>query len=1365
MTVNEFGDTLVDDTPAQTQTNEFGDAISENQLVNHFNETPEQAGKKVEQNMKTANDENVSLNQAAQINDIQWRKDNPKHWYDFLSRNANKFEQSAYFKQSRIFSSGHIAEAKISPEYQQKVGFYYNAMLEDYKKPYQERNITQEGFSLTGFANPMNLTSWVSRTYGKGDISAWLDAREAFVHNLPWTDSEKWKNLAVDFEKAVIELKGMPAKSAGGVFGLHSILQAPTAAQSRQDWFDYLQSKGFEGTKSYAVGKLYDMLGGVESPYWRRTGGAVVGGGLAAAQGGDLGDIFFGAGQGVVFTPKTGEGVATAPEELTTKPVEAKTPAGVPVTAPKIGAENDYAKFIGVQDNEGMASNDNLYDLKVDIPDHPKGSTVTAQTLREAGIELPGEKSVTEKTEQAEKPKGKSVTSIKNAVVDEERAARGLPAMQPAVRQKWGQAVQKAEEEIDFDPDYQKNLVDTLAEKPRAITDVEGAALDMRKVDLFNERSKADEAGVKAAESGDEATANAMKIRSAAIEDEFAQVDRASKYAGTETARGLAFRRAMMAEDYSVSAMETKKRAANNYKPLTAEQKSEIQQLHKQLEETQAQLEEARQKSEQKRGDVEMKRWLGGRTKTTPTAPRQAYGSSNRMFTKSAYEAARNRLISGNTLRAGIDPQGLIDLMVVGGYHFEALGRKAADFAKWSAAMIKDFGENAKPHLEGVWAKVKEEYTTKLKDERTKIIGKIQELVFNEVAVKDMTNPIQKLAENFIADGITDREELLDAVHNEIVALDPAVTRREVMDAISGYGQMRMLSKDEIKTQLRDFKGQMQQIAKLEDMANKQAPLKTGIERRTPSDTEKELIKMVNEEKAKSNFTATDPERELRSAVDELKARLNTRIKDYEDRLAKGDFAKKEHRTIIPDKDAMRLQYKLDRIKQKFQQGLKKDQLANRTMPMKIRDAFLAWRTAGILSGYTVLEKLSATALITMTATPAEEGVGSVLKLIAPKLMERAPRRGAGFQLRIEAKSLSEAVSKLGQDAADAMMKGETDYGLVYGNKEAVPPEAARFFGHVHMALKTAPRRAEFTRSYAKRAEWYARQGMDITEPINEMRIGMEALVDANAEIFLQDNFIVSAYKAGIRTLERPSKTTGKPTAAGMAVSTAIRTELPIVKIPTNLVGRIIEGATGLEVGTTKAVMAYIKGVQKLPPEQADIIARQIERGVIGTAMIATGMLLYKSLGGFYQPGEKRKKGEPAEHEIEVGDTILPKAFSHHPYVELMQVGATFMRVLDSRVKGKPAGWDIAAVKTTVSLLEAIPFVRTSSDLETLRRDPEKFFREQAEGIAVPQLAQQIAKGMDTDAQGRPIKRQTDTLGQQIESGIPVLREGLKKQR
>jgi hypothetical protein len=1027
---DEFGGTIVEDGIAQKD--EFGGTILSDQSTPRLNETPAQAGQRVQQDMKTAVDENVSLKQAQQFSAIQWRKDNPKHWYDFLSRNADKFEKTEYGKTlsgGGVFSPEYIADSKIDPEYQKKVAFYHNAMLEDYKKPYKDRTITQEGFSLTGFTNPMNLTSWVSRTYGKGDISAWLDARESFVQSLPWTNSDKWKNLAVDFEKAIIELKGMPAKSAGGVFGLHSILQAPTATQSRQDWFDFLQSKGYEGTKSYAIGKLYDMLGGVENPYWRRSAGAAVGGATAAPSG-DLGTILLGIGQGTVFTPYSGKGIATTPEKTPTSPVEAKTPE----TRTMGGEKSSYEYLMSKEEQEER------------IPE-----TAKEPTLYEKSMEAEREKA---------KPKPTSPTSIKNVVVDKERAARGLQPMQPAISQKWGEAVNKAQEEIDFDPDYQKNLVNELAERPRAITDVEGAALDMHKVELYNERSKVDAAGIEAAESGNDAKANAMKIRSAAIEEQLATVDKASKYAGTETARGLAFRKTMMTEDYSVSAMESKKRAANGYKPLTPEQKAEIQKLHKQIEDLQAKLE-------------------------------------------------------------------------------------------------------GKPR----------------------------------------------------------------------------------------------------------------------------------------------------------------------------------------------------------GKETMATQHKLELAKQKFRQGLKKDQLSNRSWLMKIRDAFLAWRTAGILSGYTVLEKLSATALTTMVTTPTEEAVGSVLKTVAPKLMERAPSRGAGFHLNVEVKALSEAISKVGSDAADIMTKGETDFGLVYGDKEAIPPEAAKFFGHIHMALKTVPRRAEFTRRYAYRAEWYAKQGMDITEPANEMRIGMEALAEANGEIFLQDNFIVDAYKAGLKSLERPSKVTGKPKAAGIAVSTLIKTELPIVKIPTNLVGRIIEGATGLEVGGTKAVMAYIKGIENLPPEQANIIVRQIERGVVGTAMIATGMLLHKSLGGFYQQGEKRKKNEPAPHEIKIGDTTLPQAISHHPYIELMQVGATFMEVLDSRIKGKPVGWGIATVRTITGLLDALPFVRTSKDLESLRRDPEKFFRETAENILVPQLSQQIAKATDTDVQGKPVKRQSDTIGEQLESGVPVLRKDLRKEK
>ncbi|MCH7745024.1 MAG: hypothetical protein IIC84_03020, partial [Chloroflexi bacterium] len=87
------------------------------------------------------------------------------------------------------------------------------------------------------------------------------------------------------------------------------------------------------------------------------------------------------------------------------------------------------------------------------------------------------------------------------------------------------------------------------------------------------------------------------------------------------------------------------------------------------------------------------------------------------------------------------------------------------------------------------------------------------------------------------------------------------------MDAISGYGQFRQLSKDEISVMLRDMKGQMQQVAKLEDMQAGQAPLKTGIERREASDEERRLIAEVNAAKKKGGFTVTDPASQLRTAM------------------------------------------------------------------------------------------------------------------------------------------------------------------------------------------------------------------------------------------------------------------------------------------------------------------------------------------------------------------------------------------------------------------------------------------------------------------------------------------------------------------
>lgn len=45
--------------------------------------------------------------------------------------------------------------------------------------------------------------------------------------------------------------------------------------------------------------------------------------------------------------------------------------------------------WIGFQDGYGVFPGFDLYNLLVAIPGHPVGSTVTAATLRKAGLEVP----------------------------------------------------------------------------------------------------------------------------------------------------------------------------------------------------------------------------------------------------------------------------------------------------------------------------------------------------------------------------------------------------------------------------------------------------------------------------------------------------------------------------------------------------------------------------------------------------------------------------------------------------------------------------------------------------------------------------------------------------------------------------------------------------------------------------------------------------------------------------------------------------------------------------------------------------------------------------------------------------------------
>lgn len=181
-----------------------------------------------------------------------------------------------------------------------------------------------------------------------------------------------------------------------------------------------------------------------------------------------------------------------------------------------------------------------------------------------------------------------------------------------------------------------------------------------------------------------------------------------------------------------------------------------------------------------------------------------------------------------------------------------------------------------------------------------------------------VTGVVQKLARRFVEQGIRDRDQLIDAVHGVLKEIDPAFTRRQAMDAISGYGEFRQLTKDEISVQLRDLKGQMQQVAKLEDIQARKPPLKTGVERRAPSDEERRLIKLVNEAKRRFGIAVTDPATQLKSALEARKTYYRNQIADLEKQIAAKEKFVKEGSASPTDAELEALKARSTQLRSEF---------------------------------------------------------------------------------------------------------------------------------------------------------------------------------------------------------------------------------------------------------------------------------------------------------------------------------------------------------------------------------------------------------------------------------------------------------------
>jgi hypothetical protein len=985
---------------------------------------------------------------------------------------------------------------------------------------------------------------------------------------------------------------------------------------------------------------------------------------------------------------------------------------------------------------------------------------------------------------------GENPTAMKYRKLDEERAQRGEEPLTRPKSVSDQETMSKAVDAIDKNPNLPDQLVEELNKKPRPISDVENHVLLLRKIDLRKQFQDAADEQSKAKSAGDEPAASSASVRVADLSDKLNNLENASNVSGS--ARGSALRslRVMANEDYSLASLETKLRAAKGGAPLTdaeraglvktaADYKKANDELTKHLADRDKQIADLHVKSALDQIALDAKKG------NAPATPKRA-GLVETL--KARADAARARINARPTqLSAFVDPtlllKSLRDEIEIGAYHVARIG---ADVAKWTSksldawkeSMKKEFGDRIVPHLATILdaAKKTVDDLNRPPTHEEKVSAQSAKIKEKFAAGKkdEITSQVQKLARLFVERGITGRDALIDAVHNVLKESDPEITRRETMDAISGYGDFKQLSKDAISVKLRGLKGEMQQVAKLEDMREGIPPSKTGIERRTPTDEERKLIKAVNESKLKFQVPITDPLRQLKSALDTKKTQLENSIKDMQAKIDSGDFSKRPKRALVLDRKAQELTAQKESVAKKFKRLQRDYEQAQLPKASKTLDFISNLRRFSVLSGVNVLGKLGAYSATKLPTIGATEAIGGALSKI-PKLSKiaaKAPSEG-GLSLRALATATAKGLTKGFVDAYKTARTGQSDLRAAFSNRPESGREWYNFFQTIHEVIKSPLRRMAFELSLAKRMEFAASKGADITDPIVQLGLAKDAYLDSDRALLLENNRFANGIRVLLRNLEAKDKNTGQVPLGGKIAATVARVELPILSVPLNYVKQTLTSAFGLVSGSIKARAAFKNGIDKLSPQEADAILRHLKYGTIGGAALLYGFYDgYKNqgngtLGGFYQPGEKRKDNQAGVGGVRVAGHNLPGLLFHNPVIAVAQLGHTMGAILASKLNkhsDQTHSIPVATVVSLMGLLNQSPLGNTVELVSQLSdpRGAEYAMGEHVKGLVVPQLVQEAANFSDTQ-NGKLTKRNPQSITQHIETGIPGLRQTVKK--
>lgn len=509
-----------------------------------------------------------------------------------------------------------------------------------------------------------------------------------------------------------------------------------------------------------------------------------------------------------------------------------------------------------------------------------------------------------------------------------------------------------------------------------------------------------------------------------------------------------------------------------------------------------------------------------------------------------------------------------------------------------------------------------------------------------------------------------------------------------------------------------------------------------------------------------------------------------------------GNFEKNTYAKIQVDADYLRIRADINREQTLINKKIDDIQNSNKSWNRKAWDFAVKYGRQAKLASATVLGKLVATGLTTMGIKGVTEGVGAGYSAILPRIAKKSTVEG-GFNVKSLARSYAKAATAGMKDAYDELnikAGGQSDLSALYGKYLAtkLPAEAADFFGHLHSAIKAPIKRFAWEYSYAKRVAKGIQQGIDVQDPVIDATNRLNAYKDAERAIFMGDNVISSLYEANMKTLENKSSSTARTVAA------LSRILLPFVKVPTNIAlstGRysfgLIPGAAKLaQIGTSSTLRAIgaeslakvvHSGMGELTPEESDMVLRNLKHGTVGGAALLIGFFNPKNVGGFYQPGEKRKPSDVNAGALKIYGHKIPAFLTEHPIFQSMQIGATFRRFLDAH-RHQEGNISAATLATASGLAKGVPLANEANNLLDILNSKNDhklntFIAKTVKGEIEPGVINQLAQAMDTK-NGSPITLNPENMvqraadkkhgliketKQELESGLPGLRKNVPR--